>query len=116
MANFKVNGVYVDPKGLEDFLNNNPSVKALFTDLGNEVAAEAQATADDAQKGAGGKISGYAEAGFSVAFERRTGRPRVTVTSNADPETFLRAYFYTQKRDGVAHLRRALYKFTKRGA
>lgn len=116
LANFKVNGIYIDPKGIEDFLNNNASVKAIFTDLGEQVAAEAQATADSAQRGSGGTITGYAEAGFSVEWERRSGRPRVNVVSNADPETFLRAYFYTQKRDGVAHLRRALYKFTKRGA
>ena len=116
MPNFKVNGVFVDPKGLEDFLNNNPAVKSMLTDLGRDVAAEAQATADHAQLGSGGKISGYAEAGFTVQFETRSGRrPRVNIISNADEETFLRAYFYTQKRDGVTHLRKALYKFTKRG-
>ena len=115
MANFKVNGVYVDPKGVEDFLNNNPQIEAMMTQMGRDVAAEAQATADAAQLGSGGTITGYAEAGFTVEWERRSRRPRVNIISNADEKTFLKAYFYTQKRDGVAHLRKALYKFTKRG-
>lgn len=115
MAKFKVTGVYTDPKGVSDFLNDNRKFQDLMVDLGEQVAAEAQATADAAQLGSGGKISGYSEAGFTVEWERRDRRPRVNIISNADEETFMRAYFYTQKRDGVAHLRKALYKFTKRG-
>lgn len=84
--------------------------------IGSQVAAEAQATAQDAQKGPGGTISGYAEAGFDVVWEPRGGkRPRVVIKSNASPETALRVLFYTQKKWGVAHLRRALYKYTTRG-
>lgn len=96
-------------------LLNDPAVVGLLQSMGQQVAAEARATADDAQKGAGGTIDGYAQAGFSVELEMRSQRPRVNVRSNADPETALRVYWYTQRNWGVAHLRRALYKFTKRG-
>ena len=97
-------------------LLNDPAVIGLLETMGDKVAGEAAATADDAQKGAGGRIDGYAQAGFTVELERRGRRPRVNVRSNADPEMALRAYWYTQKTWGVAHLRRALYKFTNRGA
>jgi hypothetical protein len=108
--------VVVHEEGIADFLEMNPAVKAQLMGVADAVAAEAQATADRAQKGSGGRISGYAEAGFSVEWEERGGkRPRVNVVSNADPKTALAAHFYTQKRDGVAHLRAALYKLSKRG-
>lgn len=94
---------------------NDASMKALLMEIGNQVAGEAEATAQEAQKGPGGEISGYAEAGFEVVFEERNRRPRVKVISLADGETAMKAHFYTQKRDGVGHLRRALYKFTRRG-
>ena len=83
--------------------------------LGEQVAAEAEATASAAEKGPGGRIDGYAAAGFSVKWDEGKRRPRVIIASNADPETALRAYFYTQKVWGVAHIRQALYKFTTKG-
>lgn len=111
-----VSKVIVHEEGIAAFLEENPAVKAQLMGVAGSVAAEAQATADSAQKGPGGRIDGYAEAGFSVEWEARGGkRPRVNVVSNADPKTALAVHFYTQKRDGVAHLRAALYRFTRRG-
>lgn len=97
-------------------LFNSDGMRSLLLELGNQVRTEAEATAQDAQKGPGGTISGYAEAGFEVVYEERGDRPRVKVVSRADGKTALKVLFYTQKRDGVDHLRRALYKFTKRGS
>lgn len=103
-------------EGLTDLVNKNKYIRDELVGIAQKVAAEAKATADSAQRGSGGTISGYAEAGFSVQYQSRGGkRPRVNIVSNADPETFMKAYWYTQKRDGVSHLRAALYKFTRRG-
>lgn len=107
--------VVIDQQGVVDFLRMNKEVRDLMVDLGKEVAAEAQSTASDAEKGPGGTIDGYADAGFSVDWVAVKKRPQVRVTSNADSETATRVYFSTQKRWGVTHLRRALYKFTTRG-
>lgn len=98
-------------------LLQSAEMRAGLMRQGEKVLAEAQATADAAQKGTGGKITGYAEAGFSIEYETRGKRPRVVVKSNnTDPITLERVYWFTQKRDGVAHLRAALYKFfPKRG-
>ena len=85
-------------------------------DIANSVQGEAQATASSAEEGPGGTITGYASAGFSVVYEARGKRPRVLIKSNADSATITAAHFHTQKRDGIAHLRAALYKFTKRGS
>lgn len=108
--------VQIHEEGVAAFLQQNKAVRDQLVGVARGVAAEAQATADSAQNGSGGSISGYAEAGFSVVWESRGGkRPRVNVVSNADPKTSLAAHFHTQKRDGVAHLRAALYRFTRRG-
>lgn len=107
--------VVIDEQGVQEFLRMNKEVRDLLVGVGQDVAAEAQATASDAEKGPGGRLDGYADAGFSVKWEQRQGRPRVNVVSNADPQTALGVYFSTQKRWGIAHLRRALYKFTTRG-
>ena len=108
------NKIVYNPKGIQDLLMSRDIEKALV-EFGDKVAAEASATASSAEEGPGGRIDGYAAAGFSVVYERRSKRPRVLVKSNADPETAMAAHFHTQWRDGVAHLRAALYKFTKRG-
>lgn len=97
-------------------LAEEPEFRAFLMGIGKQVAGEAQATASDAEKGPGGTLDGYAAAGFSVVWENRGRRPRVIIKSNASPQTALRVLFYTQKKSGVAHLRRALYKFTRRGA
>ena len=107
--------VVVDEQGIKEFLIKNQEIRQMFTDVGKKVAAEAQSTASDAEKGPGGTLTGYAEAGFAVEWEARGRRPRVNVVSRADPQTALGVLFSTQKRWGVAHLRRALYKFTTRG-
>lgn len=108
--------VKIHEEGLAALLEENPAIRAKLLGVANGVAAEAQATADSAQKGSGGRIDGYAEAGFAVQWEARGGkRPRVNVVSKADSKTAMAAHFHTQKRDGIAHLRAALYKFTRRG-
>lgn len=105
-----------DESAFAEFISTEKAIRDLLVGTAQSVAAEAQNTADSAQEGPGGTISGYAEAGFSVQYEARGGkRPRVNVVSNADPKTALAAMFHTMKRDGVDHLRAALYKFTSRG-
>lgn len=106
--------VIMHPEGLKALLYD-PAITGLLTDLGESVRTEAQATASSAEEGAGGRIDGYASAGFTVSYEARGKRPRVLIKSNADGDTITAAHFHTQKRDGVGHLRAALYKFTRRG-
>lgn len=109
--------IELDSVAVGQLLNSNTNLRNHLMNGGAKVQAEAAATADAAQKGAGGTIDGYAQAGFSVVWEQRSKRPRVVIKSNnTDPETLERVYWYTQKRDGVTHLRAALYKFfPKRG-
>lgn len=101
--------------GFRALLKSDDMYKTL-DDMANKVLNEAKATASDAEKGSGGQIDGYAAAGFSKVKHIGGTRVEARIVSNADPDTFLKAFFYTAKRDGVAHLRRALYKFTNRGA
>ncbi len=108
--------VVIHEDGIAQFLRENKPVRDLMMHTAAQVAGEAESTAQSAQNGPGGTIYGYAEAGFSVEWEQRGGkRPRVNVISNSDPYMALAAYFHTLKRDGVDHLRAALYKFTSRG-
>lgn len=107
--------VKVHPEAISDFLRANKPVRDLLMGTARDVAAEAQATASEAEKGAGGRIDGYAEAGFSVVWQGRTKRPRIDIRSNADGKTATAAHFHTQRVNGVGHLRAALYKFTRRG-
>ena len=111
-----VTKIVFDELALAELVSKNKYIRDELVHTAQAVAAEAQATADSAQNGSGGRLTGYAEAGFKVEYQSRGGkRPRVNIISNADPETALAAHFYTQKRDGVGHLRAALYKFTRRG-
>lgn len=108
--------IVFDEAAFAAFVAKNKYIRDELVYTAQAVQGEAQATADSAQNGAGGRLAGYAEAGFSVDYQSRGGnRPRVNISSNADPATALAAHFYTQKRDGVGHLRAALYKFTQRG-
>lgn len=104
-----------DEQGFEDLLNS-PEIKAALMAEAQNVRGTAQATAQDAQGGPGGDLAGYAEAGFSVEYIKRGRRPEVRIVSNADPQMALRVYFASQKKWGVSHLRRALYKNSTRGA
>jgi len=104
--------VVIDPQGVADFLRSNKPVRDLLAGEAATVQAEAQSTADSAQKGAGGRIDGYAQSGFSIIWEMRSRRPRIIIKSNADAKTSMNAHFYTQKRDGIGHLRAALRKIT----
>lgn len=113
MAN-KVKIVY-EKNGIENFLKANKPIRDLLIYTGQDVKANAEATAQDAQNGPEGRLTGYAEAGFEVVWEARGGKPRVVIKSLADIKTALAAHFHTQKRDGVGHLRAALYKVTNRG-
>lgn len=108
--------VIVDEAALADFVAKNKPIRDLLMNVAHDVQAEASSTASAAEKGPGGRIDGYAAAGFSVKWEQRGGkRPRVIIQSNADGETALKAHLYTQIVNGVGHLRAALYKFTTRG-
>jgi hypothetical protein len=106
--------IVIDPNALRDLVNDNPYIKNEILGIANKVRAEAQRTASSAENGPGGTISGYSGAGFSVEWEDRGKRPRANVKSNAPGETAMAAHFFSQKRDGVGHLRAALYKFTSR--
>jgi hypothetical protein len=107
--------VVIEEKGVEDLLRANKGIRDLMVKLGNSVAANAQATASKAELGPGGQLTGYADAGFSVEWDNPGNkRPRVNVRSNADGALATRVHFYTQKRDGVAHMRKALYDETFR--
>ena len=108
--------IEIHEQGLRDLVSANKPIRDLLVSTAQNVASEAQATAQSAQEGPGGTIYGYAEAGFSVEWDARGGkRPRVNVISNATPKMAMAAYFHTMKRDGIDHLRAALYKFTNRG-
>lgn len=101
-----------DPIAVGELLNN-PAMLELLMKIGEDVRSEAQATADDAQNGEGGTIDGYAQAGFSIELVGRGKRPRVDIRSNASPEVATAAHFNSQRKNGVGHLRAALYKFTR---
>lgn len=109
--------VVVHADALRDWLASNKPVRDLLVHTAQDVADEAQATASSAEEGSGGRIDGYASAGFDVKWVNGSGskRPQVRVYSNADTETATAAHFHTIIRDGVAHMRAALYKFTNRG-
>lgn len=102
--------VVVHEEGIADFLSMNKGVRDMMFDVANEVVSEASRTADSAQKGSGGRISGYAEAGFEAQWESRGGkRPRINIVSKADKDTAWSAHFHSQLVGGVGHLRAALY-------
>jgi hypothetical protein len=101
--------VEVDEGALREFLIKNPDVRGLMTDVAQSVKAAAEATAQDAQGGPGGQLNGYAEAGFDIQWDARSRRPRINIVSLADPMMALRVHFYTQKRDGISHMRKALH-------
>lgn len=110
--NFKVKKIEYDEGALAEFLQENKKVKDLLMDIGNKVRAEAEATASDAENGTGGEITGYASSGFKVEYLRRSKRPIVKIISNADGKTATAAHFNSQRKNGIGHLRAALYKFT----
>lgn len=106
--------VVIDNAGVADFLNHNKDVRDMLNREAQRVKAEAAATASEAERGPGGRIDGYASAGFSIKWIMRGKRPQVQIVSNADSKTVTAVHFYTMKRDGVAHLRKALYSITTR--
>ena len=110
----KVKIVY-EKDGILNFLKANKPIRDMMMHTGMAVQANAQATAQSAQNGPGTTIDGNADAGCATVWEQRGKRPRVVVKSLAPAETATAAHFYTQKRDGVAHMRAALYKETNRG-
>lgn len=112
MAKVKVT---VDNTALAIFLRENKPVRDLLASQAAKVKTNAEASAVAAERGAGGRIDGYASAGFSIRWIMRGRRPRIDIISNADSKTATAVHFYTQKRDGIAHLRAALYNITTRG-
>lgn len=108
--------VVVEEGALAEFVATNKPLRDELVSVAQKVASEAASTASAAENGSGGSIDGYAAAGFSVQYESRgSKRPRINIVSNADPKISMAAHFFTQRRDGVGHLRAALYKFTSRG-
>jgi hypothetical protein len=108
--------VKVDQSAIRELLADNKGLRDALASVANDVANVAASTASAAENGSGGRIDGYAAAGFSVKFTNGgPGRPGFEVHSNADAKTATAVHFYTQKRDGVAHLRAALYSQTSRG-
>lgn len=107
--------VQVDNEALADFLRSNKPIRDMLAGQAAQVKQNAEDTASAAEKGPGGRLSGYADAGFTIRWIMRGRRPRIDIVSNADSKLATAVHFYTQKRDGVAHLRAALYKITTRG-
>lgn len=108
--------VEIEPNGLRDFLAANKGLRDQLATVANAVKAYAEATASAAENGPGGRIDGYAAAGFGIRYVMGgPGRPGFEVYSMADSKTITAVHFYTQRRDGVAHLRKALYSQTRRG-
>lgn len=105
MANVRIE---IDNGALTELLIKNPYIREAMMSTANAVKSAAEATAQSAQNGPDGSLNGYAEAGFDVSWQSRGKRPRILITSLADPLMALRVHFYTQKRDGIAHLRKAL--------
>lgn len=112
MAKFKVEKIDFHKGALDKFIQENKYIKDLLMDVANKVKREAESTASDAENGPGGKITGYASAGFTVKYEKRSKRPVIKIISNADGETATAVQFYTQRKNGIGHLRAALYKYT----
>lgn len=104
--------IKVDKKEIQRWLKDSKEVKKMLTNIGDKVAREAKRTASDAENGAGGTITGYKSAGFKVEYDTSGKIPVVKVVSNADGETATAAQFNSQRKNGIAHLRAALYKFT----
>jgi hypothetical protein len=105
-----------DKSAFEQFLDQNPGIRNELMNVAQQVKDHAERTAQEAQHGPGGTISGYAEAGFEIEWDgSRSRRPRVNIRSKASPEIITAVHFYTIKKYGVSHLRNALYKFTTRG-
>jgi hypothetical protein len=104
--------VVIEPADLVAFLQENKDIRDLLISQAKIVQGEASSTAQDAQGGPAGKLTGYAEAGFDVEWQQRSKRPQVIVRSNADSETATRVHFSTQKRWGIAHMRKALKAIT----
>ena len=100
--------VEIHPDGLQDFLQKNKPVRDELMREANKVKAEAQRTASSAEEGPGGRIDGYAAAGFSTVWDAGYKWPRVQVVSNADIQTALAVIFHTVKRDGISHMRAAM--------
>jgi hypothetical protein len=112
MAN--VTKIVVDKKYIGEWLRSDSGVREILLAEGHKVASEARSTASSAENGAGGKLDGYAGAGFSVDIVKGRRRQYGIIQSNADPEMAKAVHFYTQRRDGIGHLRAALYKFTNK--
>ena len=101
----------LDKKALADYLKNDSKINDALKDQANDVASRARSTASDAENGPGGTITGYASAGFKVELKKGPKRNTYMVVSNADPKVSLAAHFNSQRKNGVGHLRAALYAF-----
>jgi hypothetical protein len=97
---------------LGKWLQDNNDVKDFTMKIAEQVRTEAARTASEAEKGPGGKLTGYASAGFKTEYDKRSKRPVAKIISNADGQMATRVHLSTQRRNGVGHMRAALYSFT----
>lgn len=104
-------GFEFDKKAFQDYILNDFKLNETLKNEAEKVASKARQTADDAENGPGGTISGYASAGFTVKVVKGSKRNEYRVVSNADPKISLAAHFNSQRKNGIGHLRAALYAF-----
>jgi hypothetical protein len=106
------NGTFkLDKKAVADYLKNDIKINLALKEQAEQVANKARNTASDAENGPGGTISGYASAGFRVELKKGPTRNTYMIVSNADPKISLAAHFNSQRKNGIGHLRAALYAF-----
>jgi hypothetical protein len=105
--------VEFDENAFYKFLKEDKSLNNFMAEQANKVLNEAKRTASDAENGAGGTIDGYASAGFRLEVESGKKYNEYKIISNAKPKIALAALFHSQRKNGIAHLRAALYKFTR---
>ena len=99
--------VKMDKNGVAEFFKGE-EVKKILLDKGEIVQKKAESTAGQVQN-ISKDLIGYSGAGFETKYEKRSKRPRVTVSSKANPDLVWKAHFASQQVNGVAHLRAALY-------
>lgn len=104
--------IEVNKKDIQKWLSESKEVKKLLMDVAKDVEGEARRTASDAENGSGGTITGYESAGFKTEYDTSGNIPVAKVVSNADGGTATAAHFNSQRKNGIGHLRAALYKFT----
>lgn len=100
--------VQIHKEQIGELLMANSAIADDLMKIGNEVAANMEATARDAENGPGGTVDGYAAAGFGVYLMNHPNRLQVIVASHADEETSRGAHFNSARKNGIPHMAKAL--------